>query len=206
MNYTDQQLEQLFELVDSELVEFALAECRGDHQWNWWAVRVRTDGTVYTIQEPSSVRYNDCGLTVHCSTGSGYKPSVDDNPGWAVNEDGTLNLGLWCGDALKSDDLALGWRDTLQAWAEAGNYNPGPEDLNERLEYPMDDHGMIKVQVASEDGGIVLEYVKVPAEWYLDNKPERGIYTLNVERVLTPGQMEDYGYKPGDRVQICEAM
>lgn len=121
--------EELFEAVESALENFGIATARGDHATNWHALRITPDGEIYTSEEPSpcyseSEYFNRVphNLTIHSQRGNCYTPSVDENPGWLVNDDGTLDLNEWVGDRPEADHVCYQWRETLQKWIDAGNF------------------------------------------------------------------------------------
>lgn len=122
--------EELFDAVKTALEEFGIADARGDHATNWHALRIKPDGEIYTVQEVSpcyseSEYFNRVPhtLTIHSQRGNCYTPSADENPGWAINDDGTLNLDEWVGDRPDADYVCYQWREILQNWIDAGNVN-----------------------------------------------------------------------------------
>ena len=129
------QIENLFESVEQAIIDFGFAGLRGEHAQNWHALRVAPDGSTYTSMEVSPC-YSEREyfsrtphtLTIHSARGDCWSPSPDENPGWGVNEDGTLDLTDWYGDALDADEIAFGWRETLQAWVDAGNFCPTTDE------------------------------------------------------------------------------
>jgi hypothetical protein len=126
--------EELFGEVEKALQEFGLAGARGDHATNWHALRIRPDGEIVVSCEPSpcyseSEYFNRVPhtLTLYSQRGNCWTSSPGENPGWAVGEDGTLNLDEWVGDPIDPDLVCYGWRERLQAWVDAGNFNSESE-------------------------------------------------------------------------------
>jgi hypothetical protein len=122
---------ELFDAVEEAISNFEIAGARGDHAQNWHAIRVRPDGLVYVSEEPSPCFSGDeyhgkipHTLTIHSQHGDCFHPSRDNNPGWCVNDDGTLDLNDWVGDRPDADDVCPQWRARLQNWIDCGNYNP----------------------------------------------------------------------------------
>lgn len=122
-------VETLFDKVEEALVDFAMRELRGDFSVNWHALRIRPDGETYISQEASpcyseSEYFNRVPHTLTLCTrrGNGWTPSVEENPGFLVNDDGTLDLGEYVGDSIDTDIVCHGWRETLQNWIDSGNF------------------------------------------------------------------------------------
>lgn len=121
--------QSLFDAVETALVNFAISSARGDHAQNWHALRLSPSGEIYTYSETSpcfseSEFYGQIPhtLTIHSERGNCYTPTVAENPGWFVRDDGTLDLDCWVGDRPFADEVCDGWRDRLQQWIDDGNY------------------------------------------------------------------------------------
>jgi len=92
---TAEQVEELFSAVEEALIDFATASARGDHAQHWNALRIRSDGEIYTSTEPSAC-YSESEyykrvphtLTITSKSGDCYAPGADSNWAWAKNPDG----------------------------------------------------------------------------------------------------------------------
>ena len=132
---TSTAIENLFEEVEKAIIDYGFAGLRGEHAQHWHALRVTPDGSTYTSEE-ASPSYSEGEyyhrsphtLTIHSMYGDCWSPSPEDNPGWAEKDDGSLDLGDWCGDAPSADEIVVGWREKLQAWIDAGNFTPSTSD------------------------------------------------------------------------------
>lgn len=131
---TDTEIDDLFQKVEEEMINFVLDGYRGGHSGcgERHKLIVESNGSIrneMTVGQCRDLREH-YGITPHEltiveKTADPWYPDIgeEDNPGW--NEvDGKLDLTDWCGHDITAEEANGEWRERLQRWIEEGNFRP----------------------------------------------------------------------------------
>lgn len=97
---TNEQIEALFKRTENALICWGLDSYKGAHARHWHALRISSQGEIYTSQEVSPCYSEEeyfgrvpHSLTLHQMSGDNWLPNPD--TGWLWNES---EAGIWVGD------------------------------------------------------------------------------------------------------------